>query len=249
MIKTIKAAFLGLLFIGGAAYGKEEVVRFATTATYPPFEWVNEKNEIVGYEIDLVNALCDQIKVKCTFTNQVWDSVIPSLKFRRYDASVSGLDITEERKKQVDYSKPYFKNSAILIVRKDSGINGFADMNGKKAGMENGVTHQRYINDKFPQITTVAYASWNDALLDLKSGRLNAIFADTAVAQEWLKTNPDLRLAGDKVTDAEYFGIGYGLIFRKGNTQLVERFNTALDEITANGTLQKLNEKWFPQGI
>ncbi|WP_431306774.1 transporter substrate-binding domain-containing protein [Ewingella americana] len=246
----MKAAIaVSLLMCSGLSVAKEEVVRFATTATYPPFEWVNEHNEIVGYEIDLTNALCEAAKVKCTFTNQIWDSVIPSLKFRRYDASVSGLDITPERLKQVEFTKPYFKNTAILLVRSDSTVQNFADLKGKKVGMENGVTHQRYINDKFPEVTTVAYASWNDSLLDLKNGRLDAIFADTAVVQEWLKTNPTLKTAGEKVTDPDYFGIGYGMMFRKGNIALLERFNKAIDEITANGKLKTINDKWFPNGV
>ena len=116
MKKWILAAVLATLVTGAQAADK---IRFASSATYPPFESLDRENQIVGFDIDLAKALCQQLQAECTFTNNAFDSLIPSLKFRRYDAVISGMDITEERSKQVDFTQPYYANSAIVIARKD----------------------------------------------------------------------------------------------------------------------------------
>ncbi|NLS56482.1 arginine ABC transporter substrate-binding protein [Hafnia alvei] len=223
-----------------------ETIRFASSATYPPFESMDSNNQIVGFDMDLAKALCKQMQATCTFTNQAFDSLIPALKFKRYDAVISGMDITPERQKQVTFTQPYYANSAIIIADKGK-YKTFADMKGLRVGMENGTTHQKYLQDKHPEIKTVAYDSYQNAILDLKSGRLDGVFGDTAVVNEWLKNNPNLAAVGDHVTDAQYFGTGLGIAVRPENTALLAQLNKALDDIKANGTYKKINDQWFPQ--
>ena len=139
-------------------------IRFASSATYPPFESLNSDNQIVGFDIDLANALCQQIKAECTFTNNAFDSLIPALKFRRYDAVISGMDITPERSKQVAFTQPYYANSAVVIAAKGKYPTMEA-LKGKRIGMENGTTHQRYLQDKHPEVVPVAYDSYQNAIL------------------------------------------------------------------------------------
>lgn len=207
-----------------------ETIRFASSATYPPFESMDSNNQIVGFDMDLAKALCKQMQATCTFTNQAFDSLIPALKFKRYDAVISGMDITPERQKQVTFTQPYYANSAIIIADKGK-YKTFADMKGLRVGMENGTTHQKYLQDKHPEIKTVAYDSYQNAILDLKSGRLDGVFGDTAVVNEWLKNNPNLAAVGDHVTDAQYFGTGLGIAVRPENTALLAQLNKALDDI------------------
>ncbi len=88
------------------------------SATYPPFESLDANNQIVGFDIDLAKALCKQMQADCTFTNHAFDSLIPSLKFKKYDAVISGMDITPERSKQVAFTEPYYANSAVVIAKK-----------------------------------------------------------------------------------------------------------------------------------
>ena len=223
-----------------------ETIRFASSATYPPFESMDSNNQIVGFDMDLAKALCKQMQATCTFTNQAFDSLIPALKFKRYDAVISGMDITPERQKQVTFTQPYYANSAIIIADKGK-YKTFADMKGLRVGMENGTTHQKYLQDKHPEIKTVAYDSYQNAILDLKSGRLDGVFGDTAVVNEWLKNNPNLAAVGDHVTDTQYFGTGLGIAVRPENTALLAQLNKALDDIKANGTYKKINDQWFPQ--
>ncbi|MEQ9866443.1 arginine ABC transporter substrate-binding protein [Pectobacterium aroidearum] len=243
MKKLVLATLLaGIAFSATAA----DTIRFASSATYPPFESLDANNEIVGFDMDLAKALCKQMQATCTFTNQAFDSLIPALKFRRYDAVISGMDITPERSKQVMFTQPYYANSAVVIAQKGK-FSDFAAMKGKRIGMENGTTHQKYMHDKHPEVQTVSYDSYQNAVLDLKNGRIDGVFGDTAVVNEWIKTNPELATVGEHVTDAEYFGTGLGIAVRPDDKALLEKLNKALDAIKADGTYKAINDKWFPQ--
>ncbi|MDQ9127816.1 arginine ABC transporter substrate-binding protein [Serratia fonticola] len=244
MKKLLLAATIlaGITFNAAAA----DAIRFASSATYPPFESLDANNQIVGFDIDLAKALCKQMQANCTFTNQAFDSLIAALKFKKYDAVISGMDITPERSKQVTFTQPYYANSAIVIAQKGK-FTTLADLKGKKLGMENGTTHQKYMQDKHPEINTVSYDSYQNAVLELKNGRIDGVFGDTAVVNEWLKNNPELAAVGEHVTDAQYFGTGLGIAVRPDNQALLAKLNAALDAIKADGTYKAINDKWFPQ--
>ncbi|SLM62966.1 MULTISPECIES: arginine ABC transporter substrate-binding protein [Dickeya] len=237
------AALLGGLSLSASA---ADTLRFATEASYPPFESVDAGNQIVGFDIDLANALCKQIQANCTFSNQAFDSLIPGLKFRRYDAVIAGMDITPERQQQVSFTQPYYENSALFIAPKGQ-VADVAALKGKRVGVQNGTTHQKFLLDKHSDITVVPYDSYQNAVLDLKNGRLDAVFGDTAVVNEWLKQNPNLASVGNKVTDKDYFGIGLGIAVRQNNDELVKKFNEALNKIKQDGTYQTIYQKWFQQ--
>ncbi len=241
MKKVLLATLLAGLSLSATA---AQTIRFATEASYPPFESMDANNKIVGFDVDLANALCKEIDATCTFSNQSFDSLIPSLKFRRIDAAMAGMDITPEREKQVLFSNPYYDNSALFIGQKGK-VADIAALKGKKVGVQNGTTHQKFIMDKHPEITTVPYDSYQNAKLDLQNGRIDAVFGDTAVVTEWLKAEPKLAAIGDKVTDKDYFGTGLGIAVRQGNTDLQAKFNTALEKVKKDGTYQTIYEKWF----
>ncbi|QIQ22117.1 arginine ABC transporter substrate-binding protein [Zophobihabitans entericus] len=240
MKKTLLVlAMTGLCFSAAA-----RDISFGTEATYAPFEFYNESNELVGFDIDIANKICEELNATCKFTNQAYDSLIPSLKTRRIDAAIAGIDITDERSEQVSFTQSYYDNSAEFFALKDK----FADvaaLEGKRVGLQNGTTHQKYLMDKFPNIVVVSYDSYQNAILDLKSGRIDAIFSDTAVGDEWLEKETNLVVVGEKVTDPAYFGNGFGIAVRKGNDKLLDEFNTALDKMKADGTYQTIYDKWF----
>jgi arginine transport system substrate-binding protein len=243
MKKVVIAALLAGLSLSASA---AQTLRFATEASYPPFEFVDADNKIQGFDVDLANALCKEMDTTCTFTNQAFDSLIPSLKFRRFDAVMAGMDITPDREKQVLFSKPYYDNSAIFIAQKDK-VADVSALKGKRVGVQNGTTHQKYLSDKHSEITVVPYDSYQNAVLDLKNGRIDAVFGDTAVVNEWLKQNANLAPLGEKVTDKDYFGTGLGIAVRQGNAELQGKFNAALEKIKADGTYKTIYSKWFQQ--
>ncbi|MBK0033863.1 arginine ABC transporter substrate-binding protein [Erwinia sp. S43] len=243
MKKVVLAALLATISLGASA---AQTIRFATEASYPPFEFVDADNKIQGFDVDLANALCREIGAECTFSNQAFDSLIPSLKFRRFDAVMAGMDITPEREKQVLFTNPYYDNSALFVVQKGK-VASIDALKGKRVGVQNGTTHQKYLSEKQADIQLVPYDSYQNAILDLKNGRIDAVFGDTAVVNEWLKQNPNLAALGEKVTDKSYFGTGLGIAVRQGNTELQGKFNAALDKVKADGTYKTIYSKWFQQ--
>lgn len=243
MKKYLLAALIFAATCGAQAADK---ISFGSSATYPPFESLDASNQIAGFDIDMARALCKQMHAECTFTNQAFDSLIPALKFRKFDAVISGMDITPERSKQVAFTTPYYANSATVIAKKGR-FTTLDDLKGKRLGMENGTTHQKYLQDTHPDIKTVAYDSYQNAFIDLKNGRIDGVFGDTAVVNEWLKNNPQLATVGEHITDKRYFGIGLGIAVRPGNMTLLKKLNAALEALKANGTLKQINDKWFPQ--
>ncbi|MFI8417773.1 arginine ABC transporter substrate-binding protein [Serratia sp. NPDC078593] len=243
MKKLIIAAVLAGISVSASAV---ETIRFATEASYPPFEFVGADNKIQGFDVDLANAMCEEMQATCTFTNQAFDSLIPGLRFKRFDAVMAGMDITPEREKQVLFTQPYYDNSALFVAQKDK-VTDVTALKGQKVGVQNGTTHQKFLTDKHPEITTVPYDSYQNAILDLKSGRINAVFGDTAVVNEWLKQNDTLVAVGDKVTDKDYFGTGLGIAVRQKNNALQGKLNAALDKIKQDGTYETIYKKWFQQ--
>ena len=223
----------------------EGVFKVGMEVTYPPFESYDSNNNIVGLDPEFAALIAQHLQAKPQLIDTKFTSLILGIG-KKYDAVISGMDITPERSKQVAFTDPYYANSALVIAKKDA-FHSFDDLKGKRIGMENGTTHQKYLQDKHPEVKTVAYDSYQNAIIDLKNGRIDGVFGDTAVVNEWLKTNPQLGAATPKVTDPQYFGTGLGIAVRPDNKALLEKLNAALKAIKADGTYQKINDKWFAE--
>ncbi|WP_061031350.1 MULTISPECIES: arginine ABC transporter substrate-binding protein [Vibrio] len=241
MKKILLASLIGLASLNAAA---QEEIKFAMEATYAPFEYMDENNQIQGFDVDLANALCEEMKATCTFHNQAFDSLIPALKFKRYDAAISAMDITEARLQQVNFSDAYYDNSAAFISI-EGKVADQAALEGKRIGVQNGSTHQSYLLEQLPGVTAVPYSSYQDAFIDMKNGRIDSVFGDTAVVAEWFKKEDNLTYVGDQVTNQEYFGNGFGIAVNKSNPELVAQLNTALAAVKANGEYDKIFNKYF----
>lgn len=219
-------------------------ITFATEPSYPPFEQTNEKGEIIGFDVDIALAICKEIQATCHFKSQSFDSLIPSLIKGRggFDAAMSAIDITEARAKQVGFSEPYYNSSASFIAVKGK----IADLSqAKKVGVQNGTTYQQYVNAEAKQYSASAYSSLQDAILDLKNGRIDIIFGDTDVLREMFGKNPELAFVGERVTDKRYFNNGLGIAVKKSNTALVDSLNKGIALIKQNGEYQKIYDKWL----
>ena len=241
MKKILLASLIGLASFHAAA---QQEIKFAMEATYAPFEFMDENNQIQGFDVDLANALCEEMQAKCTFHNQAFDSLIPALKFKRYDAAISAMDITEARLKQVNFSNAYYDNSAAFISI-EGKVADQAALEGKRVGVQNGSTHQSYLLEQMTGVTAVPYSSYQDAFIDMKNGRIDSVFGDTAVVAEWFKKQDNLTYVGDQVTNQEYFGNGFGIAVNKSNQDLVDQLNVALAVVKANGEYDVIFNKYF----
>lgn len=249
-MKKIKVIFAALcLMIGTSIFAASPtVIKFAMEATYPPFEYVDGSGQIKGFDVDLANALCKQMNAQCTFSNQPFNSLIPSLQLGKFDALASGLGITAERQKQVAFTDSYYQPTGSFVAQTDKHYK-LTDMTGKTIGAQIGSTFETYLQKKYgSNVTIKTYASIQEAFLDLNSGRVDAVLADTPIAQAWLKqdgNSKDYAIVEKPVVDAEYFGTGYGIAVRKDNTALLNALNKALAAIKANGTYAKITKEYF----
>ncbi|MBH9738248.1 lysine/arginine/ornithine ABC transporter substrate-binding protein [Vibrio navarrensis] len=241
MKKILLASLIGLVSTNVAA---QQEIKFAMEATYAPFEYMDENNQIQGFDVDLANALCKQMQVKCSFHNQAFDSLIPALKFKRYDAAISAMDITEARLEQVSFTDAYYDNSAAFVSIAGKVADQGA-LKGKRVGVQNGSTHQSYLLEQMAGVTAVPYASYQDAFIDMKNGRIDSVFGDTAVVAEWFKKENNLAYVGEYVTNAQYFGNGFGIAVNKDNQKLVADLNAALKAVKANGEYQTIFNQYF----
>jgi len=220
-------------------------IHFATEATYPPFEYIDETGKIKGFDIEIAQAICQQMKASCQFDNQAFNSLLPSLALGKFDAIISALGITKEREQQVAFSNSYYTPSGsftALTTRKYT----LNDLQGKTIGVQIGSTYEKYLNDNYgDHITIKTYASIQDALLDLKSERIDMVLADTPIIQTWIKQDRSYSIVDKPISNANYFGTGYGIAVRHDNQALQQAVNAALAAIKSNGTYTKIAKKYF----
>jgi polar amino acid transport system substrate-binding protein len=249
---VIAAAALGLA--AGMAVAKEwKTVRIGTEGAYPPFNYFDSSGKLQGFDIDIAKALCEKMKVKCVFVAQDWDGIIPGLLAKKYDAIIASMSITEERKKKVDFTEPYYRSPAIFVAPKDTDITDTSPkgMKGKVIGAQSSTIHANYLEDNYKDSTIKLYKTQDEVNADLAAGRLDAQLADKLVLYEWLKTKDGqcCKFIGPDIKDPRWFGEGAGIAVRKEDQDLKAMFNKALKEILADGTYEKINKKYFPFSI
>jgi len=237
----MKKTLLTAILFGASVTASAQELTFAMEPSYPPFETTNEKGEIIGFDVDVANAICKEIQATCKFKGEAFDALIPNLKAKRFDASISAIDITDARAKQVLFSDAYYDSTASYVTLKGKSTLESA----KNVGVQNGTTFQQYTVAETKQYTTKAYASLQSAILDLKSGRIDMIFGDTAVLADMISKEPEMQFVGEKVANKKYFGNGLGIAMHKSNKELAEQLNKGLAAIKANGEYQKIYDKWM----
>ncbi|MDY4479744.1 transporter substrate-binding domain-containing protein [[Pasteurella] aerogenes] len=238
----MKKLLLATLLASSAMAVNAQDITFAMEPSYPPFEMTNTQGEIIGFDVDIANAICKEIKANCSFKAESFDALIPSLiKGRGFDAAISAIDITEARAKQVAFSDSYYESSASFVGVKDK-----ADLaTAKNIGVQIGTTYEQYATKEATQYTSSSYQSLQDAIKDLKGGRIQLIFGDTDVLRDMINKNPELAFVGERVTDKRYFNNGLGIAVNKSNTALLDSLNKGLAAIKANGEYQKIYDKWM----
>ena len=237
----MKKTLLTAILLGSSIAVSAQELTFAMEPSYPPFETTNEKGEIIGFDVDVANAICQEIQVTCKFKSETFDSLIPSLKAKRFDAAISAIDITDARAKQVLFADAYYDSSASYVALKGKATLESA----KNIGVQNGTTFQQYTVAETKQYSPKSYASLQNAILDLKSGRIDIILGDTAVLSDMISKEPEIQFVGEKVTNKKYFGNGLGIAMHKSNKDLAAQLNKGLAAIKANGEYQKIYDKWM----
>lgn len=217
-------------------------VKIATESSYKPFSYTDADGKLIGYEIELVDALCAQMKAECELISQDWDGLIPGLNAQKFDAVIAGMSITPERKEVVEFTDPYFHTGIILIGKKGDDIS-VVDLAGQPVASQRSTVSSQYLQDEYPDADIKLYDTQDNAYLDLTSGRVRAMMSDKVTGIDWLKTEAgqNYEVKGDEISTEED---AMGIAFRKGDP-LVAKFNTALAEIKADGTYDQITGSYF----
>ena len=275
-MKTIAlgASLAASLAVAPAVAKDWKTVVIGMEGAYEPWNLTDSSGKIVGFEVDLANDLCKRAGVQCKIIAQDWDGMIPGLKAGKFDVIMDGMSITEARKKEIDFTKPYAAPGAAFLAAKDSplaktGSGGLinldkdpaagdaaikavqAALKGKTLGVQVSTTHANFASQYLKDVATVKeYKTTDDRDLDLKSGRIDAVLDDytTVIAAAEKPDAKDLAIVGPRFTGG-VFGVGAGMGIRKSDADLTAKFDKALAEAIADGSVKKYSEQWFKVNV
>lgn len=244
--KILIAATAGLLAAGSAS---AETLRLATEGTYPPFNFVSASGEIQGFDIDIANALCAEMKTECKIETFSWDGMIPGLNAGKFDAIVASMSITEKRKEAVNFTQPYYQAGAIIVAAKGQEIETTPEgLAGKVIGVQRASSYGQLLKAQFPETVIREYDKNEEHNLDLAAGRIDGVMAQRLFMQQWLDSEEGsgFEAKGKAFFDTAYLGPGAGIAIRKSDQALQDRFDAALKTIMENGVYDEINDRYFP---
>ena len=246
MRKTLLA--LAITTLAGSALAAD--LRVGLNPAYEPFESKTPSGEIVGFDVDVANALCAQLQRKCVFVESEWDSIIAGLQAKKYDVVISSMSITPERARVVDFTNRYYKTPSAIVVKKGTQYDGPASLKGKKIGVLKGSTQEKWALGelKLAGVTVVPYQSQDQVYLDIKAGRLDGTVADKVEVNGGFLRKPegqDYGYVGHDQYEPKYYGEGIGIAMRKGQGDLKKQLNDAIATIRSNGTYDQIAKKYF----
>ncbi len=217
------------------------VLRIGTDATYPPFESINPATgQPAGFDIDLITEICKINGWKPKFIATAFDGIIPGLINGKYDVVISAMTITPERAAVVDFSNPYYlAGQSIAVPLDDTTIHGVGDLMGKRVGVQLGTTGEM-LAKKIEGIQVFSYDNIGAAFIDMANGNLDAVLNDFPTTKEYIKKMGKAKIVGE-ILSTEH----YGIAVRKGDKQLLDAINSALEKIKENGIFTDLHMKWF----
>ena len=212
----------------------------ATNAAFPPYEMTTDAGEFEGIDIDTAKAIAEKLGLELQIDDMDFDAALLSVQQGKADMVMAGVTVTDERQNVMDFTDSYATGIQSIIVKEDSDIASVDDLAGKKIGTQRGTTGYLYCSDDFGDENVVAYDNGLTAVQMLNNGQVDCVVIDNAPAKEFIAANPGLKLL-DTAYVEESYAIGVG----KGNTELKDAINTALEELKADGTLQAIVDKYI----
>ena len=229
------------------------VIRFVTTDDYPPFNFTAADGSPAGYNVDLVRAICDELRVPCSIQVRGWEALLPALQGNAADAVAASLAISARTRAEVELSGPTMKTPARFAARLGTTPGTLPDTIGRAVvGVQSGTAHEAYLRAYFPAATLKLYPDPDSLRTALKTGAVDLVFADGIATALWLNGTAAARccgFVGGPFTEDRFFGAGSGIAVRKGDLTLKHAFDFALERLSAKGTLADLYLKYFPVGF
>ncbi|KQC46081.1 glutamine ABC transporter substrate-binding protein [Geobacillus sp. Sah69] len=257
MKKGLIVAVVAALFMALAACGKstetsspsgaekegKQKITVGTDAAFAPFEYM-QKGKIVGFDADLLDAVMKEAGLDYELKNIGWDPLFASLQSKEIDMGISGITITDERKQSYDFSAPYFEATQVILVKQGSPVKNALDLKGKTIGVQNATTGQEAAEKLFGKGDHIKkFETSVVAIMELLNGGVDAVITDNAVANEYMKNNPDKKL--QVIEDPQNFASEYyGMIFPK-DSELKAKVDEALQKVIDSGKYAEIYKKWF----
>ena len=212
----------------------------STNAAFPPYEMTTDSGEFEGIDIETAHAIADKLGLELQIDDMDFDAALLAVQQGKSDMVMAGVTVTDERQNVMDFTDSYATGIQSIIVKEDSDIASVDDLAGKKIGTQRGTTGYLYCSDDFGDENVVAYDDGLTAVQMLNNGQVDCVVIDNAPAKEFIAANPGLKLLDTAYVEEDY-AIGVG----KGNTELKDAINTALEELKADGTLQAIVDKYI----
>lgn len=242
----------GLAWAAAArAEGAPQRLRIGFAVGYAPFSEVGSDGQLKGFEVDLAEALCSRLGVRCAPVILDFDSLIPALQSRKIDLIMASMSITPERQQSIAFSAPYYFSPVRMVMRSNAKLDiSPHGLKGRRIGVERGTLHERLLAEQFKDSQLLRYATQDQVFLDLKSGRLDATLVDAVIAQFGFLNQADGRAFGfagpDFGRDERYYGKGIGIGLRKADAATLGRhLDEALAALRSSGALKALNDRYF----
>lgn len=222
----------------------------ASEGARPPFNQLDDKGELAGFEIDLARELCARAALDCSFVAQEWDQLLPALESKQADAVISTLEPTDERRARVAFGAPYLRMPSAFLAKRKRQIRaaGPADLAGRAIGVEQGSPQQAWLDETYGQSEIRPYASLEDAILDLAEGRIDLVLGPKDSLAAFLKNRREAqccKLLADAPRDPAFYGEGFAMAFNKEGSDLRARFDAALKAALADGAYERIRAKYF----
>jgi polar amino acid transport system substrate-binding protein len=251
MMKWISISLIGALMLlaGSTAQAQEITLRWGYgSAPFPPFTSKSASGKWTGFDVDIMDAMCQEMKVKCEVVEIAWDGIIPALQAKKIDLIWTGMSITDERLKVIDFTDRYRRGPAAFVAAKDLKVEiSEAGLKGKSVGVQKATNFLNYLNHYYGNAASVKlYDSLDDATVDLAAGRIDVVMGDILQLKIFMKTDlgKDYEIKGITPVDP-LLGRGAGAGIRKGDTALKEQLNAAIKAIRANGSYDAIAKKYF----
>lgn len=251
----LMGAALAAGLIGAASAASAETLRIGLEASYPPFESKSASGTLQGFDVDLGNAVCKQMNVKCTWVENSFDGLIPALSAKKFDIINSAMNITDKRKQSIAFTTPIYHVPIQMIAHRGAHLQPTAaSLKGKNVGVLQGSTQEDYAKKHWATagVKVVSYADQSQIYPDLMHGRLDAAIQESPTALSGFLSKPegrDFEFVGGPLNDTATLGAGIGFGLRKSDTALKARLDKALAVLKKNGTLSKLSMHYFKMDI
>lgn len=241
------------LAAGLAAATPALALTYCVEGAYPPFSETAADGSIVGFDIDIGMALCEQMGETCDLRKVDWDGMIPALLEQKCDAIMASMSATEERKQAIDFSEKYYREPNRFVAPADSGLEDTPEgLSGKIVGVQRGTIHHTYMEKLYPDTQLQLYGTQDEMMLDLEAGRLDAVMANgIALDAAFLQTpaGEGYAFLGEDHYDPAVHGPGVAVGVRKEDTELRDRLSEAIAAIREDGTYQTIQDEYFTMDI